>query len=78
MVDVNRYLDDRVFNKETILDSTVNLIPFGILLFFFVLFAVAIPEGWRTGALMDVYMWTIMISMIWGLLHLTYATAKRL
>lgn len=75
---MSRLLDDRVFNKETLLDSTVNLIPFGILLFFLVLFAVATPEGWRDGSLMSIYMWTIIISMIWGLLHLTYATAKRI
>lgn len=75
---MSRLLDDRVFNKETLLDSTVNLVPFFIMVFFFVLFAVTIPEGWRDGALMDIYMWTIMLSMMWGLLHLTYATAKRI
>lgn len=75
---MSRLLDDRVFNKETLLDSTVNLVPFFILLFFFILFAVATPQGWRDGPLMSIYMWTIMISMSWGLLHLTYATAKRI
>lgn len=75
---MSRLLDERVFNKETLLDSTVNLIPFVILLFFTVLFLVATPEGWKDGSLMSIYMLTIMISMIWSLLHLTYATAKRL
>lgn len=75
---MSRLLDERVFNKETLLDATVNLIPFGILLIFFLLFAVAMPEGWRSGPLMDIYLWTIMISFMWGLLHLTYATAKRI
>jgi hypothetical protein len=75
---MSRLLDDRVFNKETLLDSTVNLIPFGIMLFFLALFAVATPAGWQEGHLMSIYMWTILISMIWGLLHLTYATAKRI
>lgn len=75
---MSRLLDDRVFNKETLLDSTVNLVPFFIMVFFFLLFAVTIPEGWRDGALMDIYMWTILLSMMWGLLHLTYATAKRI
>lgn len=75
---MSRLLDDRVFNKETLLDSTVNLVPFFIMVFFFVLFAVTIPDGWRDGALMDIYMWTILLSMMWGLLHLTYATAKRI
>ena len=74
---MSRLLDDRVFNKETLLDSTVNLVPFGILLVFFLIYAISTPEGWREGALMNIYMWTIMISMLWGLLHLTYATAKR-
>lgn len=75
---MSRLLDDRVFNKETLLDSTVNLVPFFILLFFFLVYAVATPEGWQEGALMNIYMWTIFISMMWGLLHLTYATAKRI
>ncbi len=78
MSDMSRLLDDRVFNKETILDSTVNLVPFGILLFFLVLFVLATPEGWKDGSLMSIYMITIIVSMAWGLLHLTYATAKRI
>lgn len=75
---MSRLLDDRVFNKETLLDSTVNLVPFVILTCFLVLFTVATPEGWKDGSLMSIYMLTIIISMIWGLLHLTYATAKRI
>ncbi|WP_122089141.1 DUF6684 family protein [Halalkalicoccus subterraneus] len=75
---MSRLLDDRVFNKETLLDSTVNLVPFGILAFFLVLFIVATPDGWKDGSLMSIYMLTLVISMSWGLLHLTYATAKRI
>ncbi|ADJ15700.1 DUF6684 family protein [Halalkalicoccus jeotgali] len=75
---MSRLLDDRVFNKETLLDSTVNLVPFAILMFFLVLYVVATPSGWQDGSLMSIYMLTIIISMIWGLLHLTYATAKRI
>ncbi len=75
---MSRLLDDRVFNKETLLDSTVNLIPFVILLVFLVIFAVATPQRWRDGALFSIYMWTLVISMMWSLLHLTYAAAKRL
>lgn len=75
---MSRLLDERVFNRETILDATVNLVPFGILFVFFVLFAVATPDGWQDGSLMNIYMWAIMISFMWGLLHLTYATAKRI
>lgn len=75
---MSRLLDERVFNKETILDSTVNLVPFAILLFFLILFIVATPEGWKDGSLMSIYMLTIVISFMWGVLHLTYAAAKRL
>lgn len=75
---MSRLLDDRVFNKETLLDSTVNLVPFGILLVFLVTYVLLTPEGWKDGSLMGIYMITIIISMIWGLLHLTYATAKRI
>lgn len=75
---MSRLFDERVFNKETLLDATVNLVPAAILLCFFVLFAVATPEGWQDGALMGIYMLTLIISMGWGLLHLTYATAKRI
>ena len=75
---MSRMFDDRVFNKETLLDSTVNLVPFVILTCFLVLFVVATPEGWKDGSLMGIYMLTLVISMIWGLLHLTYATAKRI
>lgn len=74
---MSRLLDDRVFNKETLLDSTVNLVPFFILLFFLVLFVVATPEGWQDGSYYSIYMITMIISFMWGLLHLTYATAKR-
>ncbi|MDL5363663.1 DUF6684 family protein [Halalkalicoccus sp. NIPERK01] len=75
---MSRLLDDRVFNKETLLDSTVNLVPFAILMFFLVLYVVATPEGWKDGSYYSIYMLTLIISMIWGLLHLTYATAKRI
>lgn len=75
---MSRLLDDRVFNKETLLDSTVNLVPFGILLVFLVTYVLLTPEGWKDGSLMGIYMITLIISMIWGLLHLTYATAKRI
>lgn len=75
---MSRLLDDRVFNKETILDSTVNLIPFGMLVVFLAMFVVATPDGWKRGSLMSIYMVTMMISFMWGLLHLTYAAAKRL
>lgn len=74
---MSRMLDDRVFNRETLLDATVNLVPFVILMCFLVLFVVATPDGWKDGSLMSIYMLTLIISMIWGLLHLTYATAKR-
>ena len=36
----------RVFDRETLLDLTVNVIPLGIILFFIVAFAVVNPFGW--------------------------------
>lgn len=71
-------LDERVFNRETILDATVNLVPFAILLIFLALFAVYNPWHSEDAWLMTIYMWTIMLGMIVGLLQLTYAAAKRL
>ncbi|WP_335999470.1 DUF6684 family protein [Halorientalis halophila] len=35
------------FDRETILDLTVNMIPLGILLFFIIVFGVANPWGWN-------------------------------
>jgi hypothetical protein len=35
----------KVFDRETLLDLTVNVIPLGILAFFFVAFAVVQPWG---------------------------------
>ncbi len=75
---MSRLFDDRVFNKETLLDSTVNLIPFGIMLVFLVTYVLLTPQGWQDGAYGGIYMITLIVSMIWGLLHLTYATAKRI
>lgn len=34
-------------DEETLLDLTVNVVPLGILLIFFVAFAVASPFGWN-------------------------------
>ncbi|RJT05288.1 DUF6684 family protein [Halococcus sp. IIIV-5B] len=34
---------DRVFNRETLLDLTVNFIPMGMIIFFFALFILADP-----------------------------------
>ncbi|MFB6150587.1 MAG: DUF6684 family protein [Haloarculaceae archaeon] len=36
---------EKVFDRETLLDLTVNVIPLGILLFFIVAFAVVSPWG---------------------------------
>jgi hypothetical protein len=37
---------ERVFDRETILDLAVNIIPLGIVLFFVLLFALQNPFGW--------------------------------
>lgn len=38
-------MSEKVFDRETLLDLTVNVVPLGILAFFFVAFAVVAPWG---------------------------------
>lgn len=38
-------MESKVFDRETLLDLTVNIIPLGILLFFIAAFAVVSPWG---------------------------------
>lgn len=66
-----------VFNRETILDSVVNLVPIGIIVFFVAFFVAFNPwtgapslERWLQLALL-VFPFVLMVA-------LTYETAKRI
>ena len=41
-------MSPKTFDRETLLDLTVNAIPLGILAFFIVAFALVNPFGWDT------------------------------
>ncbi len=69
---------DRVFDRETLLDATVNFIPLVILFIFIGLFLVANPWGDGITDLMTIYMYAIMFGMVVGLSWLTYEIMKRL
>jgi len=60
---------ERYIDRETLLDLTVNIIPLGILAFFFVLFIAVSPWGW------DPLFTTLMLGLIlWHALLLTLVT----
>ena len=63
-----------IFDKETFLDITVNLIPFGILMIFIGLFAVLNP--WGFDPVWSTIQFAIVGAMVVLLLVLTYFSAK--
>lgn len=65
---------NEVFDKETLLDLTVNFIPLGIIAFFILAFAVFTPWGFDPMA--STLMFGIMGSMLVGLAALTYLSGK--
>jgi uncharacterized membrane protein len=62
------------FDRETMLDLTVNVIPLGILFFFIVAFAVANPFGWDN--LISGLQFAIVIVTFVLLVILTYYAGK--
>lgn len=67
---------DRVFDRETLLDTLVNVVPLGIILFFVVLFAVFNPfEG---GLLERVLQYGLLVVPFVLLAYLTYLIAERI
>ncbi|WP_246987684.1 DUF6684 family protein [Halorientalis marina] len=62
------------FDRETMLDLTVNVIPLGILVFFIVAFAVANPFGWDN--LISGLQFAIVIVTFVLLVVLTYYAGK--
>lgn len=62
------------FEKETLLDLTVNVIPLGIMLFFIVAFAVVRPFGFDP--VFSAMQFAIIGTMFLGLAILSYYTGK--
>ncbi|WP_049971134.1 DUF6684 family protein [Haladaptatus cibarius] len=65
---------ERVFDRETILDTTVNVIPLGIMAFFFVVFLVFAP--WGGSSLVGLISFALIVIPFIGLALLTYLTAR--
>lgn len=65
---------ERVFDRDTILDLTVNFIPLGILLFFLIAFVVFTPFGFDS-VISTIQLAIIGVSAL-GLLALTYYSGK--
>jgi hypothetical protein len=64
----------KIFDKETILDLTVNIIPLGIIAFFVVVFAVFDPFGFDF--LASSIMYGLLIVPFIALAILTYVSGK--
>ncbi|WP_424019503.1 DUF6684 family protein [Halorientalis pallida] len=62
------------FDRETILDLTVNMIPLGILLFFIVAFGLVNPFGWNN--VISSLQFGILIASFVLLAILTYYSGK--
>jgi hypothetical protein len=66
--------ESRTFDRETLLDLTVNAIPLGIMLFFVVLFVVVNPFGTDLAA--QAIQLTIVLVTFLALFILTYVSGK--
>lgn len=68
-------MDSTVFNRETLLDLSVNIIPLGIMVFFLALFVLANP--WGMGDPLMYWLMVLIIGhMIVLLAVLTYYSGK--
>jgi arginine exporter protein ArgO len=67
-------MSEKVFDRETLLDLTVNVIPFVILAFFFIAFIVFTPFGFDS-VISSLQLAIIGVSAI-GLMVLTYYSGK--
>jgi len=67
-----------VWNKETILDALVNIIPLGIILFFVGVFALSTPAGWGEVSIITAVQFAILLVMLVALSILTYLIAERI
>jgi hypothetical protein len=70
-------MSSSIFEKDTLLDLTVNIVPLAILAFFFLAFALVNP--WGSGVTLERVIQFILVGwMFVGLAVLTYAAAKRI
>lgn len=67
-------MSEKVFDRETLLDLTVNVIPLGILLFFVAAFVVVAP--WGVDPLISSLQFGIVGGMAVLLVVLTYVAGK--
>lgn len=67
-------MEERVFDRETLLDLTVNFVPLGILVFFVALFAIINPFGWNTTY--SILQYALVIVPFVALAVLTYLSGK--
>ncbi|WP_121822714.1 DUF6684 family protein [Halostella salina] len=67
-------MSEKVFDRETLLDLTVNVIPLGIMLFFIGAFTFANPFGWDV--VYSTLQFAIVGSMMVLLTLLTYWSGK--
>ena len=67
-------MSEKIFDRETLLDLTVNFIPLGIILFFIGVFALVSP--WGIDPLVSGMQFAIVGIMAVALLILTYYAGK--
>lgn len=68
-------MSSSVFDKDTLLDLTVNIVPLGILAFFMAVFLITNP--WETGNTLERVLQFVLVGwMFVGLAVLTYFSAK--
>ena len=67
-------MSEKVFDRETLLDLTVNVIPFVILAFFFIAFIVFTPFGFDS-VISSIQLAIIGVSAL-GLMVLTYYSGR--
>lgn len=65
-----------IFDRETMLDLTVNIIPLFIILFFIVGFAVFAPFGFEPAGLGTIMQYVLLLFPFVALAVLTYLSAK--
>jgi membrane protein implicated in regulation of membrane protease activity len=69
-------MDSRIFDRDTLLDLTVNVIPLGILAFFFVVFLVYAPGPFAFDSVFTTVQLAIVLTTFFLLAVLTYYAGK--
>lgn len=70
-------MSSSVFDKDTLLDLTVNIVPLAILAFFFVVFVALNP--WGSGVSLERAIQFVLVGWVFvALAVLTYVAAKRI